>query len=181
MSRIISLTESDLNRIIRRVMSEANEVQKIDTGLITKLSEFAKNLSTELGQNIDVETVQDTAVCTIDEIQSETPLGEKELGVLQQVKSKIMSMVNSGGIAELKAAFKLFKNKLNENRNITEQAAAALLPFTLLGVTAPISVWIAIGVVVLSLLIWGIVKLASWIPKSSNSGCGRTITRKVRP
>lgn len=180
MARIINLTESDLNRIIRRVMNESNEIQKIDTGLLSKLSEFAKNLSTELGQDIDVETIQDTAVCTIDEIQPETQIGEKESGVLQQVKSKIMTMVNRGGIAELKAAFKLFKNKLNENSSITEQAAVALLPFTLLGVTAPISVWIAIGVVVLALIIWGIVKLASWIPKSSGHGCSRKVTKRVR-
>ena len=82
MARIINLTESDLNRIIRRVMNESNEIQKIDTGLLSKLSEFAKNLSTELGQDIDVETIQDTAVCTIDEIQPETQIGEKESGVL---------------------------------------------------------------------------------------------------
>ena len=93
MARIINLTESDLNRIIRRVMNESNEIQKIDTGLLSKLSEFAKNLSTELGQDIDVETIQDTAVCTIDEIQPETQIGEKESGVLQQVKSKIKASV----------------------------------------------------------------------------------------
>jgi len=91
-----------------------------------------------------------------------------------------MSLIINKSDGKLKGAFKLLKNKLNENSNLTEQVAAALVPFTLIGITAPIGVWIAIGVLVLILLIWAIVKLSSWIPRSSGHGCSRKVVKRVR-
>jgi hypothetical protein len=182
MSRIINLTEYDLNRIIRRVISESGGMQPIDTNMLNKLSVFAKQLSTELGQDIDSETIQDTAVCTIDEILPNANLDNKGQKLLSQVKEKVLSLITNKSDRELKGAFKSLKNKLNENSNLTEQVAAALVPFTLIGITAPIGIWIAIGVLVLILLIWAIVKLAN-LPRtrSFGKGCNRkTLTTGIR-
>ena len=179
MKKVIKLTESDLTRIVRRVINESGGMQPVDTNMLNKFSMFAKQLSTDLGENIDVETIQDTAVCTMDEIQPDVKLDTEGQTLLSQVKEKINSLINNKSEGELKGAFRLLKNKINGNNNLTEQAAA-LVPFTLIGVTAPIGVWIAIGAIVLILLIWAIVKLASWIPRSSGHGCSRKVIKRVR-
>jgi hypothetical protein len=65
--------------------------------------------------------------------------------------------------------------------SVNEAGGAGLVvATTVLGVTAPLWVWIAIGGLVLFLLIKGIIALISWIPKSSGRGCRKVKTFRVR-
>jgi hypothetical protein len=172
MSKIIRLTESDLTRIVRRVINESGGGQPINSNLLQKLNTLASEL------DIDVDTIQDTAVCTIDEILPNQTLDSEGQTLLTKVKEKVMSLVNSKSISELKNAFKTLKKKLDSNG--VNEVIGAMVPFTLLGITAPVSLWIAIGAILLIILIWAIIRLSSWIPKSSGHGCSKVIRKRVR-
>jgi hypothetical protein len=84
----------------------------------------------------------------------------------------------------LKETFRLLKSKLKNTKPqqgtpINEQVGLTAA-FSLLGISAPLWIWVAIGGLVLFLLIKGIVSLSSWIPKKKGRGCSRTVRYRVR-
>lgn len=186
MRRIVRLTERDLSRIVNRVINEAGEVQMIDTQLMSKFANLSQVFSSELGQDIDIDTIKDTTSCTMEDFQPPAGTDPEGLNVFQQLKQKVMELVKSKSIEPLKEAFNALRNVLKNaksdknNKSLQEQVAALAAPFTLLGISAPIGVWIIIGVIALALLIAGMVWIISWIPKSSGSGCSRKVTKRVR-
>lgn len=182
MRRIIRLKESDINRIVNRVLNETTGIESTNKDLMNKITTFSKNLSNDLGENIDVESVMDTSSCSIDDFQADPGTDSKGLDLLEKVKDKVKQLVQGGDINTLKNAFKSLKTKKEQvdNETLTEQVAALMVPFTLLGITAPLSLWLAIAAILLVILIWGIVWAVSWIPKSSGHGCSKVIKKRVR-
>lgn len=147
-------------------------------------------LSQELDGPIDPEMATEALNCGIDEIEPDSNEKPEVLDVFKQIKEKIKEMILSKDRDSLKNAFKELKEKLKSNKGneteemgseMSEQTGAGLVvATTILGVTAPLWVWIAIGGLVLFLLLKGIIALTSWIPKTSGRGCRKTKTFRVR-
>jgi len=146
-------------------------------------------LSSDMGEPIDPEMAKEASSCSFDEIELDSNQKPESVTAFQEIKQKIKELVLSKNKEDLKSAFKEIKQILKSNKkedqsdetsNLQEQTGALLVATTILGVTAPLWVWIAIGVVVLYLLLKAIISLSSWIPRSSGSGCRRTKTFRVR-
>jgi len=144
------------------------------------------NLSKEIGSDISREEAEMADTCTIDEIQPDAGTKPEAIKVFNQIKSVIKTMVQNNDKGGLKNAFKELKGKLRDvesnKEGVKEQKGTTALAatFTLLGVSAPLWVWVAIGAIVLVVLITGIVRLTSWIPRKKGKGCSRKITYRVR-
>ena len=147
-------------------------------------------LSDELGNPIDPKMAKDAVSCSYEDFQIDQNQKPEVLTTFQEIKQKIKDKILSSNREELKTAYKeiiqiLKSNKDKEqelqNSNLTEQTGAGLLvATTVLGVTAPLWVWVAVGAVVLYILLKAIISLSSWIPRSSGHGCGRTKIYRVR-
>ena len=146
-------------------------------------------LSQELDGPIDPEMATEALNCGMDEIEPDNNQKPEVLDTFNQIKEKIKELILSKDRDSLKNAFKDLKNKLKSNKGdgteemsseMSEQTGALLVATTILGVTAPLWVWIAIGGLVLYLLLKGIIALTSWIPKTSGRGCRKTKTFRVR-
>ena len=175
MKKTIRLTESDLTFLIKKVIKEVDET--------VAATEKVMNLSSELGTGIDSQTANDVMACSSEEIQPPAGTDPKATTIFQQVKQKISEMVAKKDREGLKNAFKQLKQKLREaNKNPKNQQneqVELVAAFTILGISAPLWIWVAIGAVVLFLLIKGIVNLSSWIPRKKGRGCSRTIRYRV--
>ena len=166
----------------QRFLSEEESSQNAQMGVL--------KLGTELGGPIDPEMATEALNCGIDEIEPDNNLKPEALEIFKQIKEKIKEKILSKDRDSLKNAFKDLKEKLKSNKGdeteemsseMSEQTGAGLVvATTILGVTAPLWVWIAIGGLVLFLLIKGIIALTSWIPKTSGRGCKKTKTFRVR-
>ena len=147
-------------------------------------------LSQELDGPIDPEMATEALSCSMDEIEPDNNEKPEVLVAFKQIKEKIKEKILSKDRDSLKNAFKDLKEKLKSNKGneteemsseMSEQTGAGLVvATTVLGVTAPLWVWIAIGGLVLFLLLKGIIALTSWIPKTSGRGCRKTKTFRVR-
>jgi len=179
-SKIRHMQESNRileNRLINnKLLSEAGEVDKpmVDTfGVENLYNEFMA----EPGANeIDV------ASCSIDDINLDGA-NEEENTLLQKIKAKVKELFNNKDKEGLKSFFNQIKDKLRSNKGgeTTEQVeTAAIAATTIMGITAPLAVWIAVGVVALALVIVVLVRLSSWIPRVSGKGCSKTKTFRVR-
>jgi len=138
---------------------------------------LATQLTSELGSTIDKSTIEDSASCGIETIEPPPNASNEAIQIFNQVKNKVLSLIQNKNINELKNAFKLLKNKL---RGVNEQVALLAGAFTLLGISAPIAVWVVIGGVILYLLVRAIIELTSWIPKKRGRGCSKTIRKRIR-
>jgi hypothetical protein len=184
MKRVVKLTESDLARIVRRVIKEQEESSPVDKteDTIPKVME----LSQELGSNIDPKIANEVMSCTFNEIGSGLNLKPEAKELLDKVKAKIKEMVSNKDRNGLKNVFTQLKSKLSKTPptqtevDVNEQVGALAGTFALMGITAPVWAWVAVGAIVLILLIKAIVYLTSWIPKSKGHGCSRTVTYRVR-
>jgi hypothetical protein len=176
MKKVIRLTESELIHVVRRIISEQETTTvKTDTPTV-------EDLSQELGSNIDPNIANEVMSCSFDEIGTGLKLKPEAKELLDNVKMKIKELVSNKDRDGLKNAFKQLKSRVTktEQTEVNEQAAALAGSFALLGVTAPLWAWIAVGGIVLILLIKGIVNLTSWIPRKKGKGCSRVITYRVR-
>jgi len=116
-------------------------------------------LSQELDGPIDPEMATEALNCGIDEIEPDSNEKPEVLDVFKQIKEKIKEMILSKDRDSLKNAFKDLKEKLKSHKGneteemgseMSEQTGAGLVvATTILGVTAPLWVWIAIGGLVL--------------------------------
>lgn len=146
-------------------------------------------LSTEMGEPIDPEMAQEATSCSFDEIELDSNQKPESVTAFQEIKQKIKDKLLSKSKEDLKTAFKEIRQILKSNKgkdqttetsDLNEQTGALLVATTILGITAPLWVWVAIGVIVLILLLKAIISLSSWIPRSSGRGCRRTKTFRVR-
>ena len=172
--KVIRLTESDLTRIVKRVIEEQDT--KIGN-LFEKLKGLAQKMKDQLGIDVNEDDLQDTCNCTFDSFEPSPETSPEAVKVFQRVKEKIKQLSDQKNVAELKGAFTKLKSSLDSSQPVNEQIGASIV---ILGVSAPIVIWVAIGVLVLSLLIKGIVGAISWIPKSSGKGCSKKIVKRVR-
>lgn len=166
----------------QRYLSEEESSQNAQMGVL--------KLGTELGEPIDPEMATEALNCSMDEIEPDNKQKPEALVAFKQIKEKIKEKILSKDRDSLKNAFKDLKEKLKSNKGdeteemsseMSEQTGAGLVvATTVLGVTAPLWVWIAIGGLVLFLLLKGIIALTSWIPKTSGHGCRKTKTFRVR-
>lgn len=146
-------------------------------------------LSTEMGEPIDPEMAKEASSCSFDEIELDGDQKPESVSAFQEIKQKIKDKLLSKSKEELKTAFKEIRQILKSNKgkdqttetsDLKEQTGALLVATTILGVTAPLWVWVAIGIIVLILLLKAIIALSSWIPRSSGRGCRRVKTFRVR-
>lgn len=146
-------------------------------------------LSTEMGEPIDPEMAKEASSCSFDEIELDGDQKPESVNAFQEIKQKIKDKLLSKSKEDLKTAFKEIRQILKSNKGkdqttetsyLQEQTGALLVATTILGVTAPLWVWIAIGIIVLILLLKAIIALSSWIPRSSGRGCRRVKTFRVR-
>lgn len=180
MKKIIKLTESDLKRIVLRVISEQENNQE----QTAQAPVSAQEISSEVGSEVDPNVVDEVMSCSFDELGSGLQLKPEAKKLLDSVKTKIKEMISAKDRAGLKRSFRHLKNRLKnigskQEEEVNEQAALAGT-FVLLGISAPLWAWVAIGGIVLILLIKAIISLSSWIPKKRGRGCSRTITYRVR-
>lgn len=178
MKNIIKLTESDLTRIVRRVIKEQEETQGTENDF-----KQIQQISSELGSDIDLDVLNEVMSCSFDEIGSGLNLKPEAKELLNKVKMKIRELTSKRGRSELKTAFRQLKSRLQKaepSKTETNEQVGLAATFVLLGISAPLWAWVAIGGIVLVLLIKGIVSLSSWIPKKKGRGCSRTITYRVR-
>lgn len=115
--------------------------------------------------------------CSPDEIEPESNIRPEAANVFQQVKEKIKQMILNRDREGLKS--KLKNTKPQQGTPLNEQVGLTAA-FGLLGISAPLWIWVAIGGLVLFLLIKGIVSLSSWIPKKKGRGCSRTVRYRFR-
>lgn len=146
-------------------------------------------LSNELGEPIDSQMANDAMSCSEEDFQMDQNQKPEVLTTLKELKQKIKEKLLTSSREELKTAFKEIRKILKSNKdsdqttetsNIQEQTGALLVATTILGITAPLWVWIAVGVVATYLLLKAIISLSSWIPRSSGHGCSRTKRYRVR-
>lgn len=146
-------------------------------------------LSTEMGEPIDPEMAKEASSCSFDEIELDGDQKPESVNAFQEIKQKIKDKLLSKSKEDLKTAFKEIRQILKSNKgkdqttetsDLQEQTGALLVATTILGVTAPLWVWVAIGIIVLILLLKAIIALSSWIPRSSGRGCRRVKTFRVR-
>jgi len=176
MKKVIRLTEDDLSKLIKKVIREVDETSDATKKIM--------DLSSEIGSPIDQQTSIEVMACSPDEIEPESNIRPEAANVFQQVKEKIKQMISNRDREGLKETFKLLKSKLKNTKPqqgtpINEQVGLTAA-FSLLGISAPLWIWVAIGGLVLFLLIKGIVSLSSWIPKKKGRGCSRTVRYRVR-
>ena len=174
-SRFKFLLESKLGEV-KPLISE-QETESGDT------SNQINQLSSEIGSEIDPSVANEAMSCSFDEIGTGLNLKPEAKELLDKVRSKIKELVSKKDKNGLKLAFGKLKSQLSKTKTqqgeVNEQAAL-MGAFVLLGISAPLWAWIAIGAIVLVLLIKGIISLTSWMPKKRGRGCSRTITYRVR-
>lgn len=181
MKKIIKLTESDLARIVRRAIVESEIETKTPTEDVTTLN--IKELSNEVGTEVDAEVANEVMSCSFDEIGSNLKLKPEAKELLDKVREKVKDLVSKKDKGGLKLALGKLKSQLSKTESqqgdVNEQVAL-MGTFALMGITAPLWAWALVGGIVLILLIKGIVALTSWIPRKKGRGCSRTITYRVR-
>jgi hypothetical protein len=184
MKKIIKLTESDLARIVKRVIKEQETADVSPEPKTEDVIPKVMELSQEIGSNIDPKTANEVMSCSFDEIGSGLNLKPEAKELLDKVKGKIKQMVSSKDRDGLKNAFSQLKSKISKTppaqTEVNEQAGVLAGTFALMGITAPLWAWVAVGAIVLILLIKAIVNLTSWIPRKKGRGCSRTVTYRVR-
>jgi hypothetical protein len=174
------ITEEEKSRILGMHISRSSKhylMEEQDS--ITQIM----NLSNELGSPITQEEAEAAESCDIDEITPEPGTKPKAVEVFNQIKEKIKSVKNKGELRkarrELQVAIDTAKKTNTGETN--EQAEVALAATAVvMGVTAPLWVWVAIGALVVILLVTVLVKLSSWIPRNSGKGCRRRKKIRVR-
>jgi hypothetical protein len=178
------ITEEEKNRILGLHKERSKNHYLTESTLSAEALNGMKLLSIELGEPIDEEMVMDASACSIDDIQIDSNTKPEVLELFTNVKEKIKELISNGDKDSLKSALKELKSKLKENKmeggETNEQVGVLTGAFTLLGISAPLWAWVAVGALVLILLIWAIVKLISWLPKTSGSGCTKRKTYRVR-
>lgn len=173
MKKVIKLTESDLLRIVHRVITEQENTETPTNDI--------QQISSEVGSDIDQNVANEVMSCSFDEIGTGLKLKPEAQELLNNLKVKIKELISNNNKGALKSAFRQLKSRLSRTKDteMNEQAALAGT-FVLLGVSAPLWAWVAVGGIALILIIKGIVALSSWIPKKKGHGCSRTITYRVR-
>lgn len=141
-----------------------------------------EKLGQELGTTIDTELEDEVESCSIDEIGSGINLKPQAKELLDKVRLKVKELINSKDREGLKSFWSELSQKIKSapNKGETTEQVGVTAAITILGVSAPMWAWIAIGTIALTLIIKGIVSLTSWIPKKKGKGCRRTITYRVR-
>lgn len=187
MKKIIKLTESDLTRIIKRVIMETEMTPNSFTGntiaMAGDTSLSTLEIGKEVGSNIDPDVANEAMSCSFDEIGTGLNLKPEAKQLLDKVRSKIKDLVSRKDKGSIKLAFGKLKSQLKKNKpqeGAVNEQAALMTSFAILGITAPLWAWVAIGGVVLVLLIKGIIELTSWIPKKKGKGCSKRVTYRVR-
>ena len=174
-SKFKKLIESKLGNVKLLVEEETQETENA--------TEQIQQISSELGSDIDPKVANEVMSCSFDEIGSGLNLKPEAKELLEKVKMKIRDMISKEDRSGLKTAFRQLKGRLQKaepSETETNEQAGLTAAFVLLGISAPLWVWVAIGGIVLILLITAIVSLSSWIPKKKGRGCSRTITYRVR-
>ena len=141
-----------------------------------------EKLGQELGTTIDADLESELDFCSIDEVGTGLNLKPEAQELLEKVRTKVKELINTKDREGLKSFWSELGQKIKGNSvkgETTEQAGVAAA-VTILGISAPMWAWIAIGAIALTLIIKGIVSLTSWIPKKKGKGCRRTITYRVR-
>ena len=176
---------TNFKRLLESKLGEVKPylMEQEQTGTTEDVTTKVKELSTEIGDNIDDDVANEALSCSFDEIGSGINLKPEAKEILDNVRTKIKELVSKKDKQGLKFAFRKLKSQLTKSKNqqgeVNEQAAL-MGAFVLFGISAPLWIWVAIGAVVLVLLIKGIVSLTSWIPKSKGRGCSRKVRYRVR-
>jgi hypothetical protein len=167
----------EVNKLIEKRMIMEVEGDPIFT------EDSYEKLGQELGTTIEPDLENELDYCSIDEIGSGFNLKPEAKELLDKVKLKIKELINTKNREGLKSFWSELSQKIKgqpTKTETTEQAEVVAAAVTILGISAPMWVWIAIGAIALTLIIKGIVSLTSWIPKKKGKGCKRTITYRVR-
>lgn len=174
-NRFYSLLESELGNV-KPLINEQENQSEDPTKKVSELSQ-------ELGSEIDPEIANEAMSCSFDEIGSGLNLKPEVKELIEKVKSKIQELVSKKDRSGLKTAFRQLKSRLQKAEPTggeTTEQAGLMATFVLLGVSAPLWVWVAAGAIILIILIKAIIALSSWIPKSKGRGCSRVVTYRVR-
>lgn len=178
------ITEEEKNRILELHKERTKNHYLTEETMSADAVNGMKLLSIELGEPIDDEIVNNAVSCTVDDVQPDAGTKPEAIDLFNQVKEKIKEMISSKDKDGLKNAFKSLKEKLKEGKmkggETNEQLGALAGTFALFGISAPLWAWVAIGALILILLIIAIVKLSSWIPKTTGSGCTKIKRIRVR-
>jgi hypothetical protein len=182
MEKVITLTELDITKLVKRVIAESQEFQMA----IDKVME----LSSELGEPIGPEEAKTVCGCSFEDIKPEPNIDSKAMKIFNEVKNKIKEMILKKDRNGLKKEFKKLVNEIrmaknakkdstSQEKQVNEQVSmtAAVVIF---GITAELWIWLIIGGFLLILIIKAIVALSSWIPRTSGHGCGRVKIIRVR-
>jgi hypothetical protein len=178
------ITEEEKNRILGLHKERTKNHYLTEETMSSEAVNGMKLLSIELGEPIDEEMVNNAASCSMEEVQPDAGTKPEAIELFNQAKAKIKEMISSKDKDGLKNAFKSLKEKLKESNikggETNEQLGVMAGTFALFGISAPLWAWVAIGALVLILLIWAIVKLSSWIPRTTGSGCTKVKRIRVR-
>lgn len=176
MKKIVRLTESELTRVVKYIIREAEESSQMAVQKVM-------DLSSELGEPIDPEFAQSACDCTIDNAEPGPNAKPEVIELIGKIKEKVKEMIMNKDRGSLIRGFKsltkeIKKAKKLKNGPINEQGLAAA--FVVFGISAPLWVWVAVGGLALYIIIKGIIALSSWIPRSSGHGCSRVVRYRVR-
>jgi len=178
------INEEEKNRILG-LHKDATKKQYLSEAVLgAEAVNGMKMLSLEIGEPIDETTVNDAVSCSVDDINVESDSKPEVVELFNKIKEKIKELIANKDKDTLKNGLKELKAKMKEGKikggETNEQVGALAGTFALFGISAPLWAWVAVGALVIILLIIGIVKLASWIPKTKGSGCTKTKTYRVR-
>lgn len=178
------INEEEKNRILGMHKNAIKRQYLNESVLGAEAVNGMKLLSLELGEPIDETTVNDAVSCSVDDINVESDSKPEVVELFNKVKEKIKEMINNKDKDGLKNGLKELKAKLKEGNikggETNEQVGALAGTFALFGISAPLWAWVAVGALLIVILIIGIVKLASWIPKTKGSGCTKVKTYRVK-
>jgi hypothetical protein len=178
------ITEEEKNRILELHKERTKNHYLNESSLGSEVINGMKMLSLEIGEPIDETTVNDAMSCSVDDIQIDENSKPEEVNLFNQVKEKIKEMISSKDKGGLKSFLNELKAKLKEGKiksgETNEQVGALVGTATVLGITAPLWAWVAVGALITILLVIAIIKLSSWIPRTTGSGCTKRKRYRVR-
>ena len=158
MKKVIRLTESDLTKLVKKIIKESEQSAQLST--ITSELSSAGIPSLNMDE-INSDVVPQNILNLLPKLDEKPDVdNEKKSSTLEQVKNAICNSDDTTLENEKKKLLEIIGNKLKrigksiksffqgkkQNKTMNEQAEIATVIF---GVTAPLWIWVAIGAIVL--------------------------------
>lgn len=182
MKKVIRLTESDLTKLVKRVMMEVSSVDSMDMDQATDV------VNQKAGENLTPEQVDEIVSCVNPNAPIEVDtnsLPENQRSMARQKINELHEKIKGASLRELmqvKREFRQFARKQRQDKRVQKEQALSLggmgLPAVLFGVSMPPAIGALAVMSLMGLVMFLIIRfLIPALTKNKRGSCGSNRNR----